>query len=46
MYGVRSIKTAQVDVPGPELFWISKWTEWYQLCSQMVLIQGDGVTAL
>lgn len=45
-FAVRSIKTAQVDVPGPELFWMSDWDAWYTLFFQMVLIQGEGLTAL
>src|SRR5690606_13605529 len=34
------------DVPGPELFWMSGWDEWYSLLFQTVLVRGDGVTAL
>jgi hypothetical protein len=45
-FSVRSIKVGQVDVPGPELFWMSDWNDWYELCFQVVLIQGPGVTAL
>ena len=45
-FAVRSIKVAQVDVPGPELFWMSDWTEWYPLYFQVVLLQALGVTAL
>jgi glyoxylase-like metal-dependent hydrolase (beta-lactamase superfamily II) len=45
-FAVRSIKTGQVDVPGPELFWMSAWDTWHTLALQMVLIQGPGVTAL
>lgn len=46
MFGVRSLKVGQVDVPGPELFWMGDWNQWYTLFFQMVLIQGDGITAL
>jgi len=46
MFTVRSSKVGQVDVPGPELFWMSDWNDWYPLWFQVVLIQGDGVTAL
>jgi hypothetical protein len=46
MFGVRSIKVGQVEVPGPELFWMGGWDQWYTLVFQVVLIQGPGVTAL
>lgn len=45
-YSVRSIKVGQVDVPGPELYWMGGWHEWFTLAFQVVLIQGDGVCAL
>lgn len=45
-FTVRSIKVGQVDVPGPEVFWQSDWSEWYTLAFQLVLVQGEGVTAL
>ena len=45
-FSVRTFKVGQVDVPGPELFWMSDWTAWYPLCFQVALIQGDGVNAL
>jgi hypothetical protein len=46
VFGVRSVKVGQVDVPGPELFWMDGWDQWYKLFFQVVLIQGPGVTAL
>lgn len=45
-FSVRSFKVGEVDVPGPELFWMSDWDAWYPLCFQVVLVQGDGVNAL
>ncbi len=45
-YSVRSLKVGQVEIPGPELFWMGGWDEWYPLWLQIVLIQGNGVTAL
>jgi hypothetical protein len=35
-----------VEVPGPEIFWMSEWNEWLTLNLQVALIQGPGVTAL
>jgi hypothetical protein len=34
------------EVPGPELYWMSHWDEWFPLCFQVVLIRGEGVVAL
>jgi len=45
-YAVRSLSMGRVEVPGPELFWMSNWNDWFTLHFQTVLIQGDGVTAL
>jgi len=45
-YAVRSLSMGRVEVPGPELFWMSNWDDWFTLHFQTVLIQGDGVTAL
>ena len=45
-YAVRSIKVGATEIPGPELFWMSNWNDWFPLWFQVVLIQGDGVTAL
>jgi hypothetical protein len=46
MFGVRSVKVGEVEVPGPELFWMGGWDEWFTLFFQVVLIQGPGVTAI
>ena len=40
------LKVEQVDVPGPELFWMSDRDKWYTLFFNVVLIQEDDVTAL
>ncbi|HET7568747.1 MAG TPA: hypothetical protein VFJ91_12185, partial [Gaiellaceae bacterium] len=45
-FSVRSFKVGEVDVPGPELFWMDQWDAWFPLCFQTVLVQGDGVNAL
>ena len=41
-YGVRSLRVGECEVPGPELFWMSGWNEWYPLVFQVALIQGHG----
>jgi hypothetical protein len=45
-YTVRLLPVGRADVPGPELFWMGGWDQWFPLLFQAVLIQGDGVTAL
>jgi hypothetical protein len=45
-YGVRALKVGQVEIPGPELYWMSDWDRWYPLFFNVVLAQGDDVTLL
>jgi hypothetical protein len=45
-YSVQALSVGRADIPGPELFWMGGWGEWFPLTFQCVLIRGDGVTAL
>lgn len=45
-YSVRVVKVGEVEVPGPEVFWMSAWDEWLTLSFNVVIVQGDGVCAL
>lgn len=45
-YTVQSIKVGEADVPGPEVYWMSAWDEWFRLWFQVVLVRGDGIVAL
>ena len=45
-YGVQMLKVGEGDIPGPELFWMSGWDEWFQLDFMVGLIRGNGITAL
>lgn len=45
-YSVRVLKMGQCDVPGPEVFWMSHWDQWFTLYFFMVVIQGGGKTAI
>lgn len=45
-YQVRLLPVGRSEIPGPELFWMSGWQEWYPLTFQVALIQGPGVVAL
>jgi glyoxylase-like metal-dependent hydrolase (beta-lactamase superfamily II) len=45
-FSVRVVKMGQCDVPGPEVFWMSHWDQWFTLYFYMVVIQGGGKTAV
>jgi hypothetical protein len=45
-YGVTAIPVGTSMIPGPELFWMSHWDEWFPLTFQVTLIEGDGILAL
>lgn len=45
-YHVQLLQVGRSEIPGPELFWMSGWDEWYPLCFQVALIQGNGVRCL
>ncbi len=45
-YHVRILKVGEVEVPGPEVFWMSQWDTWLPLSIDVLVIQGRGVTAL
>ena len=39
-------KDGPVRVMGPEVFWMSHWNDWVQLYFWMVVIRGNGKTAI
>ena len=45
-YHVRVLKMGQCQVPGPEVYWMSHWEAWETIYFFMVLIQGNGQTAI
>ena len=45
-YRLRVLKMGEADVPGPEVYWMSHWFEWETLHFYMVVIQGEGLTAV
>ena len=45
-YKVSLLPVGTAMVPGPELFWMDRFDEWFQLTFQVVLIEGDHLTAL
>lgn len=45
-YRVRVLPVGSVEVPGPEIFWMSGWETWHTLSINVVLLQGGGHTVL
>ena len=45
-YKIQLLKMGQCDVMGPEVYWMSHWNVWVQLDFWMVVIQGNGKTAI
>jgi hypothetical protein len=45
-YSVRVVSVGEVEVPGPEVFWMSEWDTWLKLSFNVAVVQGDGVVAL
>ena len=45
-YRVQLFRSGSCEIPGPELFWMGEWGNWFPLNFNLVLVQGDGVTAL
>ena len=45
-FEVTTMAVGEGLVPGPELFWMNNFDEWFPLTFQCVLIRGNGVVAL
>jgi glyoxylase-like metal-dependent hydrolase (beta-lactamase superfamily II) len=45
-YTIQFLKMGQVDVPGPEVYWMSDWDRWETLYIWALLIQGEGKNIL
>jgi len=43
-YDIQVIKVGEADVPGPEVYWMSRWGTWETLYFYIVLIRGGGKT--
>src|SRR5262249_12795631 len=43
---IQLLKMGQCDVAGPEVYWMSHWNEWVQLYFWMIVIRGQGKTAI
>jgi len=45
-YEIQLLKMGQCEVMGPEVYWMSHWNDWVQLYFWMVVIRGNGKTAI
>jgi glyoxylase-like metal-dependent hydrolase (beta-lactamase superfamily II) len=45
-YEVTVLKMGQADVPGPEVYWMSHFEQWLTLYFYMVVVRGNGITAI
>lgn len=45
-FEIQILKMGQCEVAGPEVYWMSHWNEWVQLYFWMVVIRGNGKTAI
>jgi glyoxylase-like metal-dependent hydrolase (beta-lactamase superfamily II) len=45
-FQVQVLKMGECEVAGPEVFWMSHWNDWVKLYFWMVVIRGNGETAI
>lgn len=45
-YSVTTLPVGHSIIPGPELYWMNHFEEWFPLAFQVVLVRGNGVTAI
>jgi glyoxylase-like metal-dependent hydrolase (beta-lactamase superfamily II) len=45
-YRIQILKVGEAEVPGPEVFWMSHWGTWEKLHFYMVVVRGNGITAV
>ncbi len=45
-FTIRAIEVGRMEVPGPEVFWISEWDCWLTLVFHALLVEGDGIRVL
>jgi hypothetical protein len=43
---ITLLDVGRSEIPGPELFWMKDFGEWYDLCFQVAVIRGGGATVL
>jgi len=45
-FEVQVLKMGQCEVAGPEVYWMNHWNDWVTLYFWMVVIRGNGITAI
>lgn len=45
-FQIQVLKMGECEVAGPEVFWMSHWNDWVKLYFWMVVIRGNGKTAI
>ncbi len=45
-FHVQVYQTGEAEVPGPEVFWMSRFDDWERLAFYMVVVRGPGGTAV
>jgi len=43
-YSIQMVRTGEVEVPAPEVYWMSRFHEWTRLEFQIAVIRGGGAT--
>src|SRR5437867_7259921 len=46
MFELHVLKMGQCNVAGPEVYWMNCWNDWVTLYFWMVVIRGQGLTAV
>jgi glyoxylase-like metal-dependent hydrolase (beta-lactamase superfamily II) len=46
VHSVRMLRTAEIDVPSPEVYWMEQFGDWTKLQFQMAVIRAHGKTIL
>jgi hypothetical protein len=45
-HAIRTFEVGTMDVPGPQVFWMSEWDRWLRLSFQVLAISGPNTIAL
>ena len=45
-FQIQVLKMGECEVAGPEVFWMSHWNDWVKLYFWMVVVRGNGKTAI
>jgi len=45
-FSTRANEVGRIEVPGPQVFWMSEWDRWLTLVFHALLVEDDGIKAL